>query len=74
MKSVGDKVPLIFRFFQLVTRDNITYVSPRENAFWVEAVYLLLKLNTKTIELISEINYITCNNSLVVINMNCQSC
>ena len=35
MKSVGDKVPLVFRFFWLVTRDNITYISPRENAFWM---------------------------------------
>jgi hypothetical protein len=33
MKSVGDKVPLIFRFLWFVTRDNITYVSPGENAF-----------------------------------------
>jgi hypothetical protein len=35
MKSVGDKVPLIFKKIRLVTRDNITYVSPRENAFWM---------------------------------------
>jgi hypothetical protein len=33
MKSVGNRVPLIFKFLRLVTRDNITYISPGENAF-----------------------------------------
>ena len=29
------RIPLILRFFWLVTQDNITYISARENAFWM---------------------------------------
>jgi hypothetical protein len=32
-KSVGNKVPPILRFFQFVIWDNITNISPEENAF-----------------------------------------